>query len=154
WTRSFTVGSPAPSQGDVQASTNDHTMNVSGGVARMYGGTDNLVPTGTHTTFFDKSCPGLNPPPDSCLSGDVLIGPGSGSGPAQSMAKFLVAHEHGHFAQGNRFGISGFSYSAVNDPLAACRCDHVVSANQLHCIQSLEQYAAAFIEGYAHFYAS
>jgi hypothetical protein len=29
-----------------------------------------------------------------------------------------------------------------------------VSANQLHCIQSLEQYAAAFIEGFAHFYAA
>src|SRR5262249_46403323 len=94
------------------------------------------------------------PPTDSCFSGDVFIGPGAAPAPAQSMAKFLVAHEHGHFAQGNRFSIFNFSYDAVVDSLGACRCDHVVSANQLHCMQSLEQYAAAFIEGYAHFYAS
>jgi hypothetical protein len=86
----------------------------------------------------------------------VYIGPGPGApiAPPQATDKFLVAHEHGHFVQGHKFPIWGYAYSAVVDTNGACRCDQVVSANQLHCIQSLEQYAAAFIEGFAHFYAA
>jgi hypothetical protein len=35
-----------------------------------------------------------------------------------------------------------------------CRCDHVNSANQLHCLQSDEEQGFGSHEGFAHFYAS
>lgn len=37
---------------------------------------------------------------------------------------------------------------------AMCRCDHVESANKLHCLQSLERTGAAQGEGFAQFYAA
>jgi len=158
WSRSFTIASPSPTSINVEALANDHTMNVAGVLARMYAGTDTWVPAGTNTTYVDKGCPGLTPPTDSCFApGDaVYIGPGPGAAiaPPQATDKFLVAHEHGHFVQSFHFPIYGYDYNAVIDSVGACRCDQVVSANQLHCIQSLEQYAAAFLEGFAHFYAS
>lgn len=41
-------------------------------------------------------------------------------------------------------------------PFAAsrCACDHVTSANTLHCLQSIEEPNAAYIKGWAQFYAS
>ncbi|NVB85119.1 MAG: hypothetical protein HOV81_42530 [Kofleriaceae bacterium] len=154
WTRAFTVS--APTTVLLEALSTSKTANVSGVMARMYAGSDTWVPAGTNTTYVDKGCPGLDPPTDSCYSpGDaVYIGPGASPAPAQSSDKFLVAHEYGHFVQMNRFFLYQYDYNAVSDSLAACRCDHVVSANQYHCIQSLEQYEAAFVEGFGHFYAS
>ncbi|MEO8550228.1 MAG: hypothetical protein ABI678_09645 [Kofleriaceae bacterium] len=154
WTRSFAIASPAPSLVNVEALANDHTMSVAGVLARMYVGTDTWVPAGTNTTFVDKGCPNLNPPTDSCYNGSIYIGPGAQGFPADASEKFVIGHEHGHFVQGHRFTFNNFNYDVVSDSVGACRCDHVVSANQLHCIQSLEQYAAAFVEGFGHFYAS
>lgn len=153
WNRAFTV-SGAPPSVTVEGSSATHTTNVSGVLARMYAGTDSWIPTGTKTTYVDKGCPGLNPPTDSCYNGSVYIGPGAAPAPAQALDKFLVAHEYGHFAQFNNFTLYGFDYDSVQAGVAACRCDHVVSANQLHCMQSLEQYAAAMVEGFAHFYSA
>jgi len=156
WSRSFTIASPSPTSINVEALANDHTMNVAGVLARMYVGTDTWVPAGTNTTFVDKGCPGITPPTDSCFSPGVgvYIGPGAAGFPADASDKFVMGHEYGHFVQSFKFSFNGTDYNAVNDSLAACRCDHVVSSNQLHCIQSLEQYAAAFTEGFGHFYAA
>ncbi len=43
-----------------------------------------------------------------------------------------------------------------DDPtdLDVCRCDHVDTANRLHCLQSSEATTSANVEGYAHFIAA
>ena len=35
-----------------------------------------------------------------------------------------------------------------------CRCDHVTSSNQLHCLQSREKIDTAIIEGFGYFFAA
>jgi len=158
WSRSFSISGTQVVT--VTPSSWDRTQNVLGVVARMFVGLDNWVTPGTSTHFVDKGCPTDNPnipPTDSCMSsGSVYVGPGDPPDkPVQSLNKFLVAHEFGHQVQFKNFAVGGFNYDAVIDPThLLCRCDHVTSANGLHCIQSLEQYAAGFIEGFGHFYAS
>lgn len=106
---------------------------------------------------------------DSCASsGRVLINgngdgvecPGAGCNSddlSESYVKSIVAHEIGHVVQswngGNPLSPSGYMpASSAGDPLV--RCDHVVGANGLHCLQSWELSPAAQGEGYAQFFAS
>jgi hypothetical protein len=71
-------------------------------------------------------------------------------------SKYTVAHEFGHFVQGNAHGPVRGVYEP-GDPLGApplCRCDHVPVDQQLHCLQSLEEPNAAQVEGYAQYFAA
>ena len=157
WNRFFEVTEPGTV--DVTPTTWDRTQNVVGVIARMYLGSDNWLTEGTANTIVDRGCPGNNPSipaTDSCAGYDtVYIGPGDlPEKPPQSLNKFLVAHEHGHQVQARSFPVGGGNYDEVIDTNFLCRCDQVTQSNQLHCMQSLEVYTSAFIEGFAHFYGS
>jgi hypothetical protein len=72
-------------------------------------------------------------------------------------SKYTIAHEFGHFVQGNAHGSMPQDYGSGaglpgTPPL--CRCDHVPLDQQLHCLQSLEEPNAAQVEGYAQYFAS
>lgn len=70
--------------------------------------------------------------------------------------KFVVAHELGHaldvLAQGNAAGNVWYTRSHWDGEL--CGCDHVVGANNLHCLQSKMSMAGGYLEGFAHFVAT
>lgn len=69
--------------------------------------------------------------------------------------KYVIAHELGHVVQGLATENLSRNYSldaALSVPL--CRCDHVDSSNQAHCLQSQEGMGAGQSEGFAHFYAA
>jgi hypothetical protein len=69
--------------------------------------------------------------------------------------KFVIAHETGHRladAMGGPLRIEDNYAHTASDEL--CRCTHVNSSNQLHCLQSREQLSGAWVEGWAHFWAT
>jgi hypothetical protein len=71
--------------------------------------------------------------------------------------KYVIAHEIGHSVQKTQ-GASITSkdyphYEGMKEP-RLCACDHVTVANQLHCLQSLEDISAVQNEGFAHFFAA
>jgi len=69
--------------------------------------------------------------------------------------KYVIAHEFGHVIQDN-FGVfMNTKYvPTVSGRPAECRCDHVLVANQWHCMQSLQRASDSQIEAFAHFYAA
>lgn len=159
WSQAFTVlGS-----GTVNLSLGSGSAaNVMAVVARMLSMPDPGIKGGNYVIWSNKGCPSNDPGIpwwDSCAMPWIktaYIGPaGPGGIPADSLIKFVVAHELGHVVQGANFSFGSYSYSTGDDPfVAACRCDHVQSSNQLHCLQSRETFVAAAIEGFAHFYAA
>ena len=80
--------------------------------------------------------------------------------PGDLQYKYVMAHEAGHNAQYYANGIvrntvDGNPYDDVfagNWPL--CLCNHVLTSNQLHCLQSLEKTEVAQTEAFAHFVAA
>jgi len=70
-----------------------------------------------------------------------------------SFWKYVVSHEFGHLIQGRLTGNYSFAYGIVGAG-PKCRCDHVTSANQIHCLQSVDGSPAAQVEGFAQFFAS
>ncbi|MCC6213812.1 MAG: hypothetical protein IT376_03015 [Polyangiaceae bacterium] len=108
--------------------------------------TDLGVNAGTYTLRMNQECPSV--PGNGCVSGGVVYVPA-----AQASWKNIIAHEIGHQIQGAAMGAPYYDYSQ-DATEAYCRCDHVTSANQLHCLQSREQTGAAQIEGWAHFVAA
>ena len=73
--------------------------------------------------------------------------------PSDGWSKFVVGHEFGHAVQGLGMGNLTTDYdNPISQPL--CRCDHVGSSNQYHCLQSQEHIGAGASEGFAHLYAS
>jgi hypothetical protein len=75
--------------------------------------------------------------------------------PPQSQSKFIVAHEFGHVLQFVAAGnAAGEGYPIINGLPDACECRHVTVANQLHCLQSLEQPGDVRKEGFAQFIAA
>jgi|GEM_PF-3292442 len=93
----------------------------------------------------------------SCRKLDELQLAPEGEIASATRFKYIVAHEMGHFIQGNGQGLLPPKYGCgggdPNQPVL-CRCDHVRADDQLHCLQSLEEPNAAQIEGYAQFFAS
>ncbi|MFC1482563.1 hypothetical protein ACFL51_02030, partial [Myxococcota bacterium] len=97
----------------------------------------------------------FNKPPDYniCLGGMITF-------PCYrevSQWKYVIAHETGHrmaYLLDGPIRLQNDSYSYHEPTTRACRCDHVTSSNQLHCLQSKEYAHAARIEGFAHFWAS
>lgn len=66
--------------------------------------------------------------------------------------KTITAHEMGHYVQDKMFGYLSNNYNEnASEPI--CRCDHVQTANALHCMQSREDISAAQVEGWAQFFA-
>ncbi len=73
-----------------------------------------------------------------------------------SRYKTVIAHEIGHSVEGILIGETGDNYEmteSIAGLSSMCRCDHVVSANDTHCFQGLEQIGIALTEGWAQFYA-
>lgn len=70
-----------------------------------------------------------------------------------TLEKFVIAHELGHQieAHAGLIGKDASGYSLDDGLPAACKCDHVVSANKIHCLQSRHTWSAAHVEGFAHF---
>ncbi|MEO2169972.1 MAG: beta-propeller fold lactonase family protein, partial [bacterium] len=72
--------------------------------------------------------------------------------------KYIIAHEIGHVMAGMLIDESIHGDYWASDALSGlssmCRCDHVVSANSVHCFQSLEDIGSALTEGWAQFYAA
>ena len=125
--------------------------------------------------------PGI-PPTDSCAGASyTYIGPEVVPGsdlPGDIVWKNVIAHELGHQIQRKTTGVPDHPYvfncvlhplDDPNDPnddlpkicqsddytdSPTCRCDHVVSANRLHCLQSSELATSANVEGFAHFIAN
>ncbi len=72
--------------------------------------------------------------------------------------KYVIAHEFGHLVsklliRHSTDGGYGAS-SSITGLFPMCVCDHVTSANPLHCFQSLEDIGSALTEGWAQFYAA
>ncbi|MBL9027190.1 MAG: hypothetical protein JNL21_33655, partial [Myxococcales bacterium] len=180
--RSFKVpllsGSPLPPTSANVYPAYQPTMNVVATLSRLFvlG-----IEAGNYDTHVNIGCndgnpgdPGI-PTTDSCAGNSyTYIGPESVPGsdlPGDMVWKNVIAHEFGHQVQRKSSGVPQNPYSfnclpGVNpgDPPicqpddftdnASCRCDHVVSANRLHCLQSSEQATAANVEGFAHFIAN
>ncbi|MGK3958976.1 hypothetical protein WMF38_38705 [Sorangium sp. So ce118] len=93
----------------------------------------------------------------SCRSGNSLILEPDGLVASTTRFKYIVAHEFGHFVQGNGQGLMKQDYGCgagdANQP-PLCRCDGVPVDQQLHCLQSLEEPNAAQIEGFAQYFAA
>ena len=69
--------------------------------------------------------------------------------------KFVIAHEVGHQSQYDRIGTLGSGYSEpVPESDWQCRCDHVTSSNQAHCLQSREAIDTAILEGFGYFFSA
>jgi hypothetical protein len=99
---------------------------------------------------------------DTCASEPVKYRPddqppGQALVPGDTYWKFTVAHEMGHIIQARAMGNFFTDYNLGGATIKAppkCSCDHVTSANTLHCLQSIEEPGAAQIEGFAQFFAS
>jgi cysteine-rich repeat protein len=72
--------------------------------------------------------------------------------------KYIIAHEVGHLMANLLVERSMAGNYYASDSLSGlspmCRCDHVASANSVHCFQSLEDVGSALTEGWAQFYAA
>ncbi|WP_438039397.1 hypothetical protein [Sorangium sp. So ce128] len=93
----------------------------------------------------------------SCRSGNTLLLEPDGLVASSTRFKYVVAHEFGHFIQGNGQGLMRPEYgcgAGEADQLALCRCDGVPPDQRLHCLQSLEEPNAAQVEGFAQYFAA
>lgn len=92
----------------------------------------------------------------SCRSGGRLLLEPDGANISGTRFKYVVAHEFGHFIQGNAQGLMAQDYNApgLSGRGARCECAVVPGDENLHCLQSLEEPNAAQIEGFAQYYAA
>lgn len=126
-----------------------------------------------------QHCARESDPADGCIPGD----PDEGcycARPDQGTSKYVIAHELGHTLQAALLGgvVHGGDYRfrcpggecdegnpiygrvdkvmLVDPPLMdpICGCQHVRSANALHCLQSIEHAERSHAEGFAHFFSS
>ncbi|MGB7214637.1 MAG: hypothetical protein WBE98_06320, partial [Gammaproteobacteria bacterium] len=139
-------------------------------VDRRLGPGTNLV-----TLVANEDCLLFDGTRDSCASGGTIFirqdkccisndftdcrdVPATGCDPAlgehlvegDSFWKYILAHEIGHEVQSRIWGRINNSYgegAGIPGAPTLCRCDHVTSSNNLHCMQSLELPSAAQVEG-------
>jgi hypothetical protein len=109
-------------------------------------------PNGTYTDVFtDQDCPGI---PGSGCSSSTQIWLGTNlHGLANAGFKVITEHELGHRVQGALVGIPKNDYT-IDATQASCRCDHVTSSNQQHCLQGRAMVSAAQVEGWGQFFAA
>ena len=74
--------------------------------------------------------------------------------PADSWWKFVIAHELGHVIQRRGFGDIARNFGNATSTVDICQCNHIVTSNTLHCLQSLESSGAAQGEAFGHFFAA
>lgn len=76
--------------------------------------------------------------------------------PDESAWKYIVAHEIGHSIQAAAFPMTAQYNQGKFDPNmpALCKCDHVASANEWHCLQSLHISVTSQVEGWAQYFTS
>lgn len=103
--------------------------------------------------FAHQNCPGSGNYA-ACYNGRLFIG-NNNYGQDMSLRRHVVAHEFGHGVQARAIGWLAIDYFNGDAPTSQplCRCDHVMSSNQAHCLQSRETLTTAFTEGFAHFVA-
>ncbi len=132
---------------------NTAVTNIAAIISAVLGQPDNGLPAAQYTIHSNIDCPGL--PGNACAPGtSMYVGTGP-YGTTDDEWKYVIAHELGHNAQSASFGFpGGGGYDAIIDTQAACRCDHVTVANQLHCLQSLEHVGKAQSEGFAQYFAA
>jgi hypothetical protein len=150
----------------ISASTSS-TMTVAPSVPFDYGNAIALTSTalsvlpqaiiGTFHVLVNQGCSGTNDAFDACFSPgfkQLKIGLNQ-AGQRLITKKFVIAHELGHGVQSGLFGLFGGGYSP-NPPVDTvnCNCNHVDSANKLHCLQGRELVGPAAAEGFAHYYAA
>lgn len=113
--------------------------------------------TGTTFIKMGQYCPGWPGLYTSCwdYTGEGGIGVVYMASSDQNQ-KFVLAHEIGHQCQYDRIGHLGGYYedTPADSDDWQCRCDHVESSNQLHCMQSREEFDTALMEGFAYFFAA
>lgn len=103
------------------------------------------MPAGTFKVYLED-CASV--PGSSCAIGANIY-----LNPNHTDRKSIIAHEMGHAVASGFSAVFAYNYNRVHtNPL--CRCDHVTTTNQLHCLQSFEQGGAGRNEGYAHFWAA
>lgn len=103
------------------------------------------------TAHMGTQCPSGHA---GCFTGAHLYVGTNNDGTDLSRLRHVTGHELGHWLQ--RRLIPALSTSNYGDwaSQAACRCDHVSSANTLHCWNSREFLPTAALEGFAHFFAA
>lgn len=83
--------------------------------------------------------------------GNRFIAPGD-----TTEEKYVIGHELGHSIEhntlGGQAGLANQSPSMWDGEL--CGCEHVRGANNVHCLQSAENQAGGYLEGFAHFVAT
>lgn len=105
----------------------------------------------TYKVYSNSGCPSMSWR-EACAGTDAYFGIGIGT-PAldTTLEKFVIAHELGHQIQWHQGASKSSSYVADPSSPSSCRCDHVTSANALHCLQSRHDWSTAQAEGWAHF---
>lgn len=151
----FTIPNSPPGLSTIHvASGHDDISRVSAVISQILVTPDNGVPATTIDVLADSKCHG-NPNSYSACAGNKKMWIGERKqGDHNSQWKYVIAHEFGHVQQRATMGMPRSDYDEFAPAEPACRCDHVVSANKKHCMQSLEEAGVAQIEGWAQFYAA
>jgi hypothetical protein len=109
-------------------------------------------PNGTRTDIFtDQTCPST--PGSGCASATQIWLGNNASGFPYAGFKVVTQHELGHRVQGALVGEPNNDYT-IDATQAACRCDHVTSSNNLHCLQGRAMVSAAQVEGWGQYFAA
>jgi hypothetical protein len=159
WNRSFSVQSATTIH--ASPTTWDNQQNVVAVASRMLEESADWLSPGNTVVRVDLPCPPDDPPSPpskhgSCVDDGIIYiaGEQSSSSPAHAWSKFLVAHQIGHRIQGATLTSAGLSFGLSDPTHALCRCEQLSSGDDDQCTQSLEEYAAALYEGFAHFTAA
>jgi hypothetical protein len=147
-TQSFSVSS-AGTKNVYPTSTGDW-VNANALVGWLMESPDSGKATSSTSILTNRTCPGYES--SSCWSSyddSIYLSPNGGD------HKFVISHEVGHQSQFDRTGYLGSGYDHVVPSYDwQCRCDHVTSSNQAHCLQSREYIDTAILEGFGYFFAA
>lgn len=163
WIMSFTLPAQgSPPSFSLPIAQWHPTANATAVMSQLFSAGDLVAPGSYFDVRANKGCPTNNPdipPDDACAPGPTFYtGPWTRSvdgSPGHLQSKYVIAHEAGHIIQDQATGIPSNPYNVSIPPsMHECRCDHVVSSNQLHCLQSGEQTSTGQVEGFAQFVAA
>lgn len=127
-------------------STNTDWINATALAGQLLKTADHGLATGTLRIIYDDDCP--------TVPGSACYDPPTRTVYMPTVTqKFRLTHEIGHDCQYATVGSFALNYSQ-DATQWQCRCDHVVSSSQLHCLQSREKDDAAICDGFGYFYAA
>lgn len=151
----FTIPNSPPGVSDINiVSGHDDITRVSAVMSQILATPDNGMPAEAIDIWADSKCGGDPNSYSACAGLKVMYIGERKQGGHNSFWKYVIAHEFGHVQQRLEMGIPHKDYDAFAPPEPGCRCDHVVSSNKKHCMQSLEEAGVAQVEGWAQFYAA